>query len=323
MHAIAHIKIKAAVVIAFSCGLFSIVGWPWVLPWEPEGALTVVLHDRPAIVMFTLVGFSLIVTIVGFLVGTPYGREIGLIAVPAGLCTWSFMTGRIDRLLLIHHELPDRLGLFRWLAADVLVWYVPIVVSYLLLFCVAKMKADRSSLSNDVLDDKVKAERQRNDRIANILFSSASLRRMAAFIFGCVASMLLLKILAQSGHVRLPDQPDVVLGTVPARGQIIFSVAAAFGVATFAAHQVFRARLWSFLPIPGAVALTVYLSAAQEGVIQIAAQHGTTFMPASLTHFLILPVQYVGIGTMATIAGYWFSIRALHTRQEARNVVSN
>jgi len=80
--------LRARVGAAFAVGiiLIGLLGWPLGAPADPHGAVcfeSIGWSDAAILVLLALAsGF------IGYFVSWPYGREIGILAVPAGLGVW-------------------------------------------------------------------------------------------------------------------------------------------------------------------------------------------------------------------------------------------
>jgi hypothetical protein len=83
--------------------------------------------------------------------------------------------------------------------------------------------------------------------------------------------------------------------------QTCFIVAAGMAVAGYITHRVMpiQSPLWSALAVPMAAMLAYLLAAIRAGGQTVPAT-----IPAS-NYLHILPIQFVGIGTVAAVAMYW------------------
>jgi hypothetical protein len=99
-----------------------------------------------------------------------------------------------------------------------------------------------------------------------------------------------------------------VTPTQPPVGQILFAIFAAFAIVAFAIKKF--ADLGYIWPIIGSAFITAFAQAVcyhAETIRQFAETRPATFFPhAALT---ILPVQFVALGTLGSILGYWMAVR--------------
>jgi hypothetical protein len=132
---------------------------------------------------------------------------------------------------------------------------------------------------------------------------------MNLYIYGLIA--LAVAVLVSQFFVGVFAQNLAMSRSVaaqPAVGQIIFGVAAAFGVAGFVVKRFLD--LSYLLPAAASVfviafAETVYYRA---GVVQKFAETcPATFFPHSV--FAIMPVQLVALGAIGSVIGYWMAVR--------------
>ena len=105
-------KIRILIVLGVSGVLFGVWGWSLVRPSDAGDGLTVVLNEKPFRVIITALFIGLIGALVGTLIGKPYGRQLGMLAIPAGLSVWSIQSGNMERLLMNYPEAAARTGMF-------------------------------------------------------------------------------------------------------------------------------------------------------------------------------------------------------------------
>ena len=149
--------------------------------------------------------------------------------------------------------------------------------------------------------------RQTSSRLMNGL--------MAAGFCG-VVTLLLLLILVQSETEPLAAAKDIQVGSPPPVKQIIFATGLAFFLGALASHQLFEVRLGWFLLCPLLISFLVYALGAYKGVLP-AVDVPPQFMPKSVLFATILPIQFVGVGALTVIMGYWYSFE-MHYHRRAR-----
>ena len=96
--------------------------------------------------------------------------------------------------------------------------------------------------------------------------------------------------------------------TQPPIGQIIFGVTTAFAVAAFVVKKF--ANLSYLCPAVASafgIAFAEILYGHAETIRQFAETRPATFFPHSA--LTILPVQFVALGTLGSIIGYWLAVR--------------
>ena len=310
------IKIRVAVVLAVGIVIFSTVGWSFARPWDPVGDLTVLSHHRPLRMVFMVLLVALISTAIAVVVSGRWVREIAPLAVPAGLSVFSVLTGGIFALLLKHNQLPDRSRMFYHFAGESVFWFVLVIAGFVLAHLSFAFFRRGSAVKNSPapLPDVKTAFVKRF--IARFVSSRETGTAILTLVGTCIIAVILLTLLAQSQSVKvtLLDQRVVLAASVPDLGQNIFAVFTAFLLATMLFQHLLNAPLWPFIPAPLIVAVFVYTGAARHAVQGTLAQVAPTFILPSIRIATILPVQYIGLGTLAVIAGYWFSMRARRIR---------
>ncbi len=311
------IKIRVAVVLAIGIVIFSTVGWSFARPWDPVGDLTVLSHHQPLRMIFMVLLLALISTALAIVVSGRWVREIAPLAVPAGLSAFSVLTGGIFALLLKHNQLPGRSRMFHHFSGEAVFWFVLVIAGFILAH-LSFVFFRRGSAAKSPSAPPPEAKTAFIKRfVTNFINSRETRAAILALIGTCIVAAILLMLLAQSQAVKitLPNQRVISAASVPDLGQNIFAVFTAFLLATMLFQHLLSAPLWSFIPAPLIVAVFAYSGAAHQ-VIQVPlAQVAPTFILPSMRIATILPVQYIGLGTLAVIAGYWFSIRARRIRQ--------
>jgi hypothetical protein len=262
--------------------------------------------------MWALIG-GILAMIPALVVGKPYARYMAPLALPGGLCAWAVMSGRMDQLLLDNPGVAARASLFHRLILDAIGWALIVLagnqlISFLLK-STAKMADDplysELSSSKPNTTSQSKRKKTKNDFLAN-----PYAKVVVSVCLASLIAILLVKMLAQSGKAdyRLADFQQVTIRTVPATKQIIFAVLVAFAAGVFAAHQLFSISLGWFFLSPLLVAVIAYFFAGQSWALEPLAANTSPVLLSSVSFAAILPVQYVGVGSLAVIAGYWISI---------------
>jgi hypothetical protein len=250
--------------------------------------------------MVGAVMLALITTAVSIKVAGPDVLKIAPMAVPAGLCSWAVMTGNMDKLLLGHFEISDRVEMFHNLAYGTVGWLAIVLTGYLLVVFVAGEKKMAA-----VSESEPASRKNNKTRISDVWW----VRGIGALALTCVIGTILMKVFARSETVMIPDDDLMMIevSTTPVTSQIIFAVGGAFLLATVVSYQLFRGRMWCYLLAPAIVAIIAYVSAAREAVLEPLAGAAPMFVISSSIYATILPVQYVGVGSLMVMIGYWGS----------------
>lgn len=292
---------------------FGAIYWYLIEPLNSNGVISVFEHHYPGKVLLLGAGGGLVVTILSLVVGRLYAKHLSILALPAGLTAWAAMTGRLDQLLLECTTLTERAGLFHRMILDSLFWTGLVLAVFFLVQVVIKLgKSDSEIYQNNeiVLPNTPNKELSIKKQKKVFLLSSTWLKDIMSIGLACLIAFLLLKVLAQSGRAeyRLNNFRTVQISTIPAIKQILFAVFVAFAAGAFAAHQLFSTKLGFFFLSPALVSIVAYGLASQSWAIEPLAQSNSPILLSSVGFAGILPIQYVGIGSVGVIAGYWLSI---------------
>ena len=131
------VKIKLTAVIAAGALTFWFLGWPNIQPDNPSNPISVVLRSDTVTFIGIVAGLSALCTIIAYLLSGHHAKNIAPLAVPAGLTVWAVLTQGFDRLLLLNNTVDERVGLFRSLLFDAIFWFIPIILSYIIIQAVA------------------------------------------------------------------------------------------------------------------------------------------------------------------------------------------
>ena len=305
-------KIKILIVLGVSGLLFAWLGWSWVRPTDAQDSLTVVMSGHALRVVLAVLILGLIGTAIGVWVGKPYGRQLGMLAIPAGLTVWAIQAGNMERLLMRHSEAGARVGFFYGLIGDSIIWFAVVVLgataAWLAADKLGTTRPERGNMPAPETAGKDISTKSKGNSLANKLMENAWVRGISGLIVGGMVAIMLVKILGQARQVRLSEQPVVEASMVPTIGQIIFAVGVGFFLAGLAAHQLTEIPLPHLLAAPLLVSVVAYIYGAQDWIIESLNGGGAAFVPVSVTFATILPVQYIGVGTLAVILGYYYSV---------------
>ncbi|MCF7957779.1 MAG: hypothetical protein K9M57_04950 [Phycisphaerae bacterium] len=312
-------KIRLFIVLAVSMGLFTTLGWFFARPLDPDGALTLVQHHQPVLTMILLVLLAIVVTIVGLMVGGRHAGQIAPMALPLGLSCWVIQTSGFESLLIKCSDVASLSHLFQNMIFDTMLWCIPVALA---LGVVIYGGRYLTRLTGIETNGENKPARHDVTTSSESLLSSEGfmakqgLRNVLALLLTCAIAMILLKLILQTGKTRLLVGQNHVLGATPASmGQIIFSLLVAFGVGAGVAHQLLGTPLWCFLAAPPLVALFNYISAMTTANFEIMEKMASSFFPAQMTTAMVLPLQFIAIGTLAVMWGHWFSLLVHHEKK--------
>ena len=292
-----QMKLRIAASFAVGVILLSILAWPMVsppTPFDPISFLDGTINNSESLILFAL---ALSAGFIAYFLAWPYGSEIGILAVPAGLSVLAVRTGSMANLLQANPALAQREVIFAALKWESLFWLALVGAGFLGTFLAAKIARTPANPS---------AQPKKTNPM------NAYINIAIALVASGLIAQICLNIFAQD--VRLFDSK---LGSViaqPAIGQIVFAVFVSFGIAAFVAKLFLDAGyIWPIIAtaIVPAFAISVYL---KQGVLQYLFEH---WPPVFFTNsaLAILPIQMVSFGTLGAVAGFWMAIRYQYWRK--------
>jgi hypothetical protein len=275
-------KLRIAAAAAIGVLLIGILAWPFAEPFSAVEAM----GSKGAVVLVVL---AFVAGFIGYFVSWPFGREIGILAVPFGLAIWAVRSGSMAGLIQLNPTAVQRQALVASLRLEPFFWLIIVAAGFTGVLLARQLSQNK----NQVKQEKTKSG---PGIYLNVI--------LALFCSGVVAH-LCLRIVAQ----------DVSIGPViaqPAVGQVVFAVLVSFGCAAFVAKKLFNVSyIWPSIAsaFVTAFAATVY---ARE-VPYLVQNWPAAFFSNSVIS--ILPVQMVAFGTLGSVAGYWMAIRYEYWRK--------
>lgn len=280
-------KLRIAAAAAVGVLLVGIFARPFA---EPFGAVKA-MGSNGAVVLVVL---AFVAGFVGYFVSWPYGREIGILAVPSGLVIWAVRSGTMAGLIQLNPTIAQRQALvasFKW---EPFFWLVIVAAGFAGVLLAQKL------VPNNKLETHEKTK-SGPGKYLNVI--------IAIICSGFIAQFC-IRIVAQD--VRISGG---TLGSVigqPAVGQVVFAVLASFGCAAFVAKKFLDVSyIW---PSISSAFVTAVIAVVYAKDIPYLVQN---WPPAFFSNSVIsvLPVQMVAFGTIGSVAGYWMAIRYEYWRK--------
>jgi hypothetical protein len=292
------IKIRIIGVIAAGLLLIGIWAWPIASPLEPAGPVSFLFGNITlggTIALLVLAFFS---GFVAYFLSWPYGRQIGVLAVPSGLAVWAVRTGSVGSIIQQYPSADYRQSLFSALKWEPIFWLAVVFAGFAGVWVAGKISSG-----------KIDADKQNE---ASPSKSTIYVNALIALAGSVLLAQLCLKLFAQD--VRMLDSRLGVIVAQPVVGQIVFAVLFSFGLAAFLVEKFLNAGyLWSVIAT-GLVAAFIGVGSTRPEVLQYLSQNvPANFFPNAI--LAIMPVQMVAFGTLGSIAGYWTAIRYDYWRE--------
>jgi hypothetical protein len=281
--------LRIAAAAAVGIILLGILAWPLVAPADPIGA--VYLNSINTTDAITLIGLAVLAGLLAYFLTQPYGLEIGVLAVPAGLALWAVRTGNMASIIQLNPTPDYRQQLFEMLRWEPFFWLALVAAGFVGVILGYKIQPKTNPSQ---FEEKTKSEQ------------NMYLNGVIALVSSFFIVQLCIRILAQD--IRAFDSK---LGSVvgqPAIGQIIFAVLVSFGIAAFVVKKFLNlSYIW---PIAAGALVTTFavnLSLKQNILQHLCQRWPAVFFASAVTS--ILPVQMVAFGVLGSIAGYWLAVR--------------
>jgi hypothetical protein len=238
-----------------------------------------------------LVVLAFIAGIIGYFISWPYGRQIGILAVPFGLCVWAVRAESMASLMQFRPTVAQRQELLVQIRWEPIFWLVIVAAGFAGVLLAQKIQPGRK------LEQTKEKSGQKFTGYFNAVVALAGSTLIAHFFINLFAQDV--------------EMMDNRLGSVvgqPAVGQIAYAVLVSFGIAAFVVKKFLDADY--FWPILAGVFVSAFTTSiyARQGTLQYLVQTWpAVFFSNSVV--CILPVQMVAFGTLGSVAGYWMAIR--------------
>ncbi len=284
-------KLRIGMALGLGAAMIGVLGWPLVAPGDPYGA---VLASNLSLTGLLTVGLLALSTgFFAYFLAWPHGREIGILAVPAGLAVWAGRSGTVGQMIQQDPALPYRQQLFSTFRFEPVFWLAIIALGLagvLLGHFVAKPKAPAT-------DQKEASKTQKRQYV------NAAIAVIASVLIAQIGIRVFVRGIAIGSAIGQP-----------ARAQIIFGVFLAFGIAGFVAKKFLEASyIWPAAASALVIAFVNTFYVKGDAVERIGSNLAAVFFPSATCS--ILPIQMVSVGVLGSIAGYWCAVRFNYWRK--------
>jgi len=285
-------RLRIAAVVAIGAALIGILAWPLAAPSDPLGPVRISNISLVGAAALVLLAFW--VGLIAYFVSWPYGREIGILAVPSGLAIWAVCSGSMAQLIQLNPTLSQRQALFAALKWEPFFWLLIVAAGFAGVLLGQKIRS--------------KSEPAKTSTRANPK-PNKYLNAIIALVGSGLIAQLCIKILAQD--VMTSDNKIVAQ---PAVGQIVFAVLVSFGLAAFVVKKFLNiSYIWPTVASAFVTTFIITTYARQDTLQYFVGRYPATFFTNAVIS--ILPVQMVAFGTLGSIAGYWLAVRYNYHRK--------
>jgi len=279
-------KLRIAAVASLGILIFGGLVWPLAAPADPllpvRAWIISPLGTMALLITAFAVGFA------GYFIAWPHGREMGILAVPFGLAIWAYRSGPMRALTQVYTDVYERQALLRSLRFEPIYWLALVAAGFAGVLVAQHLRSGPAKPTN-------------TDRPKTYLNINTYANALIAIVVSLVVSQFFIGVFAQNlGVAGIAAQPAI--------GQILFGVTAAFAVAAFITKKFLDlSYIWPAAALIFVTAFTEAVYYRGETVQRFAETQPATFFPHS--GFAILPVQFVALGVLGSIIGYWLAVK--------------
>ena len=306
-------RLRIAAVAAVGVILIGILGWPLAAPAEPLGVVSVFadgISSSDAIILIILAGLAFLAGFTGYFLSRPYGREIGVLAVPSGLALWAVRSGSMASLCQQNPTLAQRQAIFATLKWEPIFWLA--IVAAGLLGVLIGRKISQPKTGPDKKQKKANSVYHGHPGRDITGWKPVILNAAIALVGSVLIAQFLISIFAQDVRIFDPQLGSVI--AQPAIGQIVFAVSVSFGLVAFVVKKFLNVSyIWPIIAsaLVTGFAITIYIK--QDILQYLVGHHPAVFFSSAVIS--ILPVQMVAFGTLGAITGYWLAVRYEYWRK--------
>ena len=287
------LRITAAAVIGVV--LIGIVSWPSQSPPDPYGSL--LLKEIGTNTAVTLLVMAFLAGFISYYAAWPYGREIGILAVPFGLTIWAVRAGTLGGLFQQNPGIIQRQEILSNVKWEPIFWLLVFAVGFAGVL-----------LAQRIGENFKKSKSRKKQEYSPGKFASSI---VSVFISGVIV-VFCLRVFAKGVGVVNTDKE--LIAVQPIMGQIIFAVLMSFGIAAFVVKTFLKTNyLW---PMFACIIVTIYSvnGYMQPSVLESFMNNWPAiFFPDETV--TILPVQIVTFGVIGSVIGYWMAVRYHYWRK--------
>ncbi|NLH17699.1 MAG: hypothetical protein GX455_14070 [Phycisphaerae bacterium] len=279
--------------------LLGILTGPVIRPADPESAITLYQAGIKPMAIASCFAMAFVSGLLAFFIAWPFGRELAVLAAPAGLAYWACSSGNMFSLIILNSGFAERKTLYSAMKWEGFFWLAVVACGWL-----GSIVAARLSKAKPIAIPGIPQEKPGSVNLLNIVSGLAVSVVIANFV-----------LIALAQDVRIFDSK---LGSVigqPGTAQIAFAVLVAFGLAAYCSkyfldighiYTVIAAAVLLFLVFSwysGNTAKMQYMSESKANA----------FFPNAIC--AILPLQILAFAPIGAVAGYWLAVKTHYHRQ--------
>jgi hypothetical protein len=291
VHWLMRIRILAS--MAVGAFLIGFLLWPKIAPADPLGAVTLYegAFSASDIVLCLLAAF--LAGAGGYFVAYPYGKSVGLLAVPTGLAVWTLQGGTVHSVLLTHSAFEQRLAVYHFFRIETFFWLAMLACGAAGIWLAARFFPSKTAPAVPAPPLKKTTAKQ----IVSIL---------VAVLASVVTVQLTVGLFAQD--VRYPDTHIGSVTGQPGNRQIAFAMLASFTLAgAIIKYFLDCDHYWAVLASP-ILYFFVISKACSPQILQYMTENwAVAYFPNTIS--AILPIQIVSFSAIGALAGQWLVVK--------------
>jgi hypothetical protein len=287
-------KLRIAAVATLGIIAIGILAWPLAAPEDPVLPVRAWAIGPSGTLILLVLAFA--VGFAGYFIAWPHGREIGILAAPAGLAVWAARSGPVRTLAQAYTEPAEREALLHSLRFEPVYWLLIVAAGFAGVLVAQHLRP--AAVKGK--DPGSAGSQLRTNTYVNALLALAVTILVSHFFVGAFAQDLTARYGAMTAQ--------------PAVGQIIFAVTAAFAISAFAVKKFLDlSYIWPAVASAVVLGIVQVIYYKADAVQRFAETRPATFFPHSL--FAVLPVQLVALAAIGSILGYWLAVRYEYWRK--------
>lgn len=283
-------RAKITIVLLVGVLLVGLVGHNLIKPSQTD---TVVVFYGGQIGIAPLIILIILGFVSGFIstfIARPYGKEIGVLAAPAGLGFITLISGNITDLIR-HNSLENQAGIYSALKWEPILWCL-IPLSGILGAIVGNITMPpKSPLPVPV---QIKPVIEFKKGYLSLIVSTI----LAAIIAHFAIGLFVRDVSVSNNNIAAIVQPEKL--------QIAFGVYVSFLVAAFVVKLILNS---SYIWVCASIIVVYFVESTMAGASVKATSENFPVSFFLHSGFSILPIEIISWGTLGAITGFWAAVR--------------
>lgn len=279
-------KIKILFVFVIGAGLLGFQAWPLLAPANPMSPVSLAALTGAGFPVLAVLSF--VAGFLAYFAAWPLGREIAILAVPAGLGFIGIRSGSMQAWMQATPDIEGRQAIYSALRWEPFFWLVLVGLGYLGVVVAARLRPSKPNTIPEIHHE-------------------TRHKTYAQGVLGIALSMFVALILI-GAFARNTPLAHASIATQPRDSQLVFALCVAFAGAAFVTRTVLKVGIvWTLASIPLLYGLGTWAYASGTLLGRVTSGLPATSYPHAL--MAALPIQMVAFGTIGTVIGYWLAIR--------------